>query len=459
MIPQTPSSPATKTTKDTKEKHLISPTDVTSFRHSKQHNIDNSFEMDEEEHEYNSSLARLGDLPIVREGSILDDQDDNQILMNDESYDDTDDDIVEGDEDFDADEDMMRTHYMEYEQEQEDLRREMNINKIAFASYRGAVLHLVHNQVSFPQKNTKKSEKSDDANEIAQNDPIKEVEKEEKSIDGESVDNVHECGISFSQSKSFDDTSTVNTEDEANERMTLLEELAKEIIETKARACFEALDIALEFEERRAEKRQRQRMLIGGLAGVGGQDNMLAELRKIKNRAALKSGKSNIETHGQEDQKDQNVDDNKKTIGANNSKVEIKSTKAATVGLPGQIISNTTKQSSKANHVQKLRKKTVPSGPIVRLRKKSLRHADCRKAALPKFQFEKDSDENDDASDNINANGESPASYGTTSWIKNMVKWRIQRNQHLETTLTNCGCPDCSSELKDIREKKALSSK
>lgn len=373
---------------------LNSPTDVRSYRH--QHK-------EEREEKFNSSLHRLGDLPIVQEGSILDEEDDNIILMNGGSrhYSGDEDDMSEYDEE-------MRTTYLEYEIEQEELRREMNINKIAFAAYRGAVLHLVHNQASFGRIMKQSEGKKKKVSKTKENGA-----DEEEFFDAGEV-------LPISQSKSID---TVGTEEEANIRMNVLEELARDIVETKAKACFEAVEVAKDFDEFRKEKRQRQRMLLGGLSGIGGQDCMVSELRKMKKKVVK-------------------TPPNKPQEAKKNDNVKPKANMKAPVS----------KSPPKDKRVQKNEsvKKTAPSGPNVRLQKKLLRHTDCIKAALPKFQFEEESNDNEAADNRLSSRS---AKYRTTMWIRDMARWRIQRRQYQEVILTKCSCPDCLVELKSLYDK------
>mmetsp|Transcript_17285 Transcript_17285/g.19999 ORF Transcript_17285/g.19999 Transcript_17285/m.19999 type:complete len:394 (+) Transcript_17285:104-1285(+) len=302
----------------------------------------------------------IGDtLPIVREGYTLEQQQIQQQLQQHEYHDEIKN--VEYDEEF-----------LEYQREEEEFAREMNRTKITFSAYRNAVLYLVHNQSSY----------------------IKDLKKNDCSDDNKNDDD-------------HDDGNTVKSEDEANQRMTMLEEIAKEIVETKAKACFEAVSVAKDFQELRQQKRQRQRMLIGSLAGVGGENNILSELRKLKKTS-------------------------KKKVGNENIPKKVSSEKNKTISKP----------KSKTN--------STKSGPIVRLKKKSTRHADCIKKMLPKFKYtEKEENNENNGPDNGSFK---PAKYRTTAWIGGMVKWRMERRKFQETTLTRCGCPDCTTELKILQE-------
>jgi hypothetical protein len=137
------------------------------------------------------------------------------------------------DDDGEFDDRMMMTtdnsldSYEEYEKDQDQFNREMNRTKIAFAAYRNAVLHLIHNQ-NYKQKHS----------------------TEEK-----------------------DESHNVNDD----ERISKLEELAKAMVETKAKACVDAVLVANEFVERRAARMQRSKMLT---ETIDGNVNLFAELLK-----------------------------------------------------------------------------------------------------------------------------------------------------------------------------------
>ena len=390
---------------------LNSPTDVRSYRHPNERIYeDNDDDVGEEEYDedlgggFDSRLSRLGDLPIVREGSTLSGEVDNMILTNGGGF---------GSSEYDDDDDSeydkeVRNQYIEYQREQEELQKEMNLSKIAFAAFRGAVLHLVHNQASFGKIQRRNRD-------------------EKKELDGEEVGS----GESMNQSKSYDtDADTVNTEEDANQRMTILEEMAKEIIETKARACFDAVLVVKEFEERREERRMRQRLLVGGFASLGSQENVLSELRKKKKDVSEKASLEESPKVEKETSITKEMSESKRSVKK-------------------PIVSKPTPCAMKKDVIP-VKKVTAPSGPLVPLKKKSTRHVDCVKSALPKFSFQKDTHEDDNSSNNNN--GSTSASYGTTKWITNMVQWKIQRRKYEISTCRKCGCPDCLKDLQSLKQ-------
>lgn len=366
---------------------MNSPNDVRSYRHQNER-------LYYEEEEMGIS-ERLGNLPIVREGSVLSEEEDNMILMN-EGID------YSKSEDLSDYDDGAHGQFFEYELEQEELRKEINLTKIAFAAYRGAVLHLVHNQGL-----------------AGRGKRIIDEKKEQLDVKDISDD---EFGSIINQSESNDSymsCDSVDTEGDANRRMTILEETAKNIVETKAKACFDAVLVAKEFEIRRAARRHRQLMLVGGLSGLASKDDTLSELRNMMK-------KREEEKTAQQFLKSETVENSKTNYDT-------------------KVIASKTPTKSNSVKTNETEKKTASVGPIVRLKKKPSRHADCIKATLPRFQFEHESDEHDSPEDRSSPKS---AQYGTTSWIKKMVQWRIQKTYHQQALLSKCNCLTCLEELK-----------
>lgn len=242
-----------------------------------------------------------------------------------------------------------------YRQEME-FAKEMNTTKIAFAAYRSAVLHLVHHQ------DKKEGGKED-------------VKQEESS--GQ----------------------------DANERMNALEVTAKKIVETKAKACYDAVKVAQEFMERSEERR-------------GGRGDLLNEICNSSPTKTLqpspKHSTEHCENRGFQDEKKEaehiEAPRQKKSMG--------KKVSTASVSKPQQTFVK---------------------------RKKSGRHPDCILSAQPKFQFRAPEVNEESLEDD-----EKPAQYRTTSWIGNMVHWRNQRKEYKQKTCGKCGCPDCQKDLQSL---------
>lgn len=130
--------------------------------------------------------------------------------------------------------------YKDHNLEQDKFHREMNRTKIAFAAYRNAVLHLIQNQ-NYKHEN-----------------------------------DIHGTQILLPQQE----------EKNADERMATLETLAKHMVETKAKATFDAVLVANEFIERRAAKKELSRLLTTSIESkvpYGGQGGIL-ETPVKKNR-------------------------------------------------------------------------------------------------------------------------------------------------------------------------------
>ncbi len=472
-----------------------SPTDIRSFPHQP-HGVDNVYDEEEEqtslsyseeydskitmddEDQFNNSLSLLGELPIVNENSTLDEEEDNEILMmshnsihlHDDDEDNHNDDLPVGehidDELSDPEyEEDIRNSYLEYQMEQEELQREMNVTKIAFAAYRNAVLHLVHNQTSFHNHHKKKKASSDDPKKNPNDDDIVE-DGEHPNYDSETMQQ---------------HTNINHTEEDANARMNMIEDIAKEIIETKAKACMEAVEVVKEFNLRREEKRQRSKMLVGGLAGVGGEDTILMEFRKMKNQRNRMSPNVSVSNSEATDRDvmDEKMDTTQAQTPENLEKKMVKSTSVSvkssmpktTSTTTTATITNNTQQTKNIPVISKPKSKIsfsmptgIPSlrkeqpqpvGPIVRLKQKPTRHVDCIKHTLPKFEFKNLTKDHDGT--NKDEDSSLPARYGTSSWIKNMAVWRIEKMKHEEDMLQRCGCPDCMVDLAKLKEKKVAS--
>mmetsp|Transcript_8061 Transcript_8061/g.15182 ORF Transcript_8061/g.15182 Transcript_8061/m.15182 type:complete len:415 (-) Transcript_8061:4-1248(-) len=318
----------------------------------------------------------MGDpLPVVKEGKVLKDE------MGQEE---------EEEEGFVGDYGIAVMNSSQVEEQ--EFTREMNTTKIAFSAYRNAVLHLIHHQPS------RKSG--------AVFSPTARGNGEEKST-GE---NGEQSGVAF------DDTE----EEDANHRMTLLEEMAKRMVETKAKSCFEAVEVANEFMERRMERRRGTNALFQELLCV----NIDRPRRSVKKEEACVEKRNNkaVETRhaGMKGTEKRTVDGNKITT----------------------IVSQ-------------------PCEDFVPIRR-TIKHPQCILATLPPFQFQKtrsnnnqqhQSREKDCVNDDNDDDKSSPASYGTTSWISDMIKWRRQRQIHNIYCLEKCGCPDCSTRLKEIQSQ------
>lgn len=250
--------------------------------------------------------------------------------------------------------------YAQYEKEEAEFAKEMNTTKISFSAYRRAVLHLVHHQ----------------------HDKSKGFGKDEKEGSGE------------------EDVA----DEDANQRMVILEETAKLLVETKAKACFEAVPVAKEFMEWREERKNGRNALL----------QEIATFDSTKEQAKAKPKPLSIPKLAQE--------------------TDAKEPKKPVAVLKPKAKQNKKQQTKDENKTQ----------TFVR-RRKATRHPDCILSTLPKFQFrnESNTDERDDEE-------ETPASYGTTSWIGNMVQWRAQRRKFKLDSLKRCGCPDCQTDLKKL---------
>ena len=330
---------------------------------------------------HNDAIPHLDDpLPIVDEGRVLKEE-----LMTEEDS-------------------VPLDSYAQYDEE-ENFTKEMNTTKIAFSAYRNTVLHLVHHQ---PSPSAKKSG---------------EVNKEEKG----------DVGPSSPGRDSF--------EDNANQRMKALESVAKEIVETKAKACFEAVDVANEFVDRRLARE-------GARAG---RSALFEELLQPKESSTTPQMSMSEEEHIIPE----NNDD------AHVNKIdEVNENTAPKKEEPLKTSTNIDKP--KVTKVVKLVNKKVKTGDnnnnnnssnnnAQRLayvkRRKSTKHPDCILETLPKFKFRPETEDDENVK---NDDEENPAIYGTSSWIGNMVKWRMQRKTYKIYSYQKCGCPDCRKELEKV---------
>lgn len=332
-------------------------------------------------------------LPVVREGKVL----------TEESF-------------MEADSHEFVDHaddYANYEHEQQDFTREMNTTKIAFAAYRNAVLHLVHHQ------------------DHSTNKKMADINREEKGQDSYS-----ESGSSSSPPK----------EDNANLRMKILEETAREIVETKARACFEAVEVASEFMEMRK-------------ARDGGRNALFQELLKSKtnNNAAPSAeaeqpsrnmdGVDEVEGIGEEEDEfeEEEVDEVAEVVkdAHKSEQMSVEEPKPKSKPMPTKSTTPKPKNASKTKKKIQDDSSKGQSQAFVR-RRKATKHPDCILDSFPKFQFQPKS-KTEKATNN---NDETPATYKTTKWIGNMVLWRSQRNIYKINSYEKCGCPDCKKALK-----------
>lgn len=368
---------------------------VDFYHHQQQHQGD--FFVQEEKDVYPSLLFSRGGgggggmsnpLPVVKEGRILRDE-----LGQDQDF------VLGGGGGGEYDVSVMNSCS---EEEEQEFTREMNTTKIAFSAYRNAVLHLVHHQPS------------------------------RKSTDGPGGGG---GGGGGGEEKLQGDTveqSDIDTDSEqdANLRMTILEDMAKRLVETKAKACFEAVDVANEFMERRMERTR-------------GRNALFRELLNSK----LEHRSSSIVKEKKKKVKDCVVVNRK-------DKVET---------------SHATKNVKHRNEKEK-KGSTIVEQPIqtfVPIRK-FMRHPQCILDTLPAFRYQSSKkqhnqqkkhrnmgkdDHGDEYDDDASRKEETPTSYGTTLWIGDMIQWRRQRQIHKIHCLEKCGCPECSVQLKEMQSR------
>ena len=280
-----------------------------------------------------------------------------------------------------------------YEQEEHDFNKEMNTTKIAFAAYRNAVLHLVHHQ------NHGKGNGG-------------EVNKEEKGQDGREI-----------------------SEDNANQRMKLLEEDAKFLVETKAKACFEAVDVANEFMEMREARDGAKNSLFQELLKSN-------DTRNVVKSSLAEQNKKNAPNTGEDAIVKNNVAVPEVKKEASTSSTSIKP-KSKIVAKPTQKPAPSTIKETKKK-VNKSDTNDTQRTAYVRLRK-STKHPDCILHTFPNFQFIPETKE-----EVKNEDDETPATYGTTKWIGGMISWRIQRKAYQTNAYKKCGCPDCQKQLQSL---------
>lgn len=380
-----------------------SPNDVRSYSNSSFENHGGDLG------DMNNFLPRLGDpLPIVKEGKILEE---TRCDRNGHGH---------GHRNgHDGMEENADRAFEEYQQEEADFAKEMNTTKIAFSAYRSAVLHLVHHQ---------------------------KYKKEE----------------GFLESNGGNDENNGDKEEDANLRMTILEENAKRMVEIKAKACFQAVDIANEFMERSFERKKGRGALFSELLnasqssteGEGDGDGDAAE-EMVRSLEPVNDDAEDVNV-GDVDVVEETIPapaeaastETANAIANGNApeempKVEVKVTQPKLTPKPVQV------QAKKKNPPKPKVKEVWKPQKFVR-RKKNIKHADCILATLPVFQYKKNSKE-DDAKKQMEESGDDiPASYGTSSWIRNMIHWRIQRRQYNINSFEKCACPDCSKGLNDV---------
>jgi hypothetical protein len=235
-------------------------------------------------------------------------------------------------------------------------------------------------------------------------------------------------------------------EEDANLRMTILEEAAKRMVEIKAKACFLAVPIAKDFMERGSDRQTGRTALFQELLNTshGNDNNNHHDDDEIRNDI----GNDEIVQSLIEPSRDLDV---AKMEGAADNDAENENEVALTVEMPKIELEEI--ESSEVKKVAEPKTKKQPSKDDKKAqtfvkRRKSTRHVDCIRAKLPKFKYRIDVTEEEDQ--NESEDKETPASYGTTSWIGKMIKWRSQRKTYKSNSFEKCGCPDCFKELKGM---------
>jgi hypothetical protein len=371
---------------------FTSPNDGPSYDDDVMNNINMNMNMNHQD----NCIPRLGDpLPIVTEGKILQEE------------------YFEESNEYDG----AVKAYQKYEKEEAEFATEMNTTKIAFSAYRNAVLHLIHHQNYVKRK----KEEADGV----------EIMGDAGDNDGDAGD---EGGDDITQGLIMEED-----EEDANLRMTILEEI-------KAKACFLAVPIAKDFMERGSDRQTGRTALFQELLNTShGNDNYDDDDDDdIRNDI----GNDEIVQSLIEPSRDLDV---VKMEGAADNDAENDNEVALTVEMPKIELEEI--ESSEVKKVAEPKTKKQPSKDDKKAqtfvkRRKSTRHVDCIRAKLPKFKYRIDVTEEEDQ--NESEDKETPASYGTTSWIGKMIKWRSQRKTYKSNSFEKCGCPDCFKELKGM---------
>lgn len=460
-VSEADSSVASEDTEDTehhsnvtmtfKHRSSNSPNDVRSYDTcTSTDNMD--MDMDNTYENGDNFLPRLGDpLPIVKEGKIL--VEETRRDRNGHGHGHGNGHGIGHGHGLEREEDAVRA-FQEYQQEEAEFAKEMNTTKIAFSAYRSAVLHLVHHQ-KYKNNSGSTSGSTSTSNGNDNNNSNSNSEKEEGFLEND-------------DENGGGDENGEDKEEDANLRMTILEENAKRMVEIKAKACFQAVDIANEFMERSFERKKGRGALFSELLNVSqssGDGDAVEEMVQSLDPV-------------NDDAKDMNVADvdvdvvdvdavegtipvpaeavsteTANTIASapkQKPKVEVIATQSKPTPKPVQVQMQMQVQAKKKNPPKpKVKEKWKPQ-KFVR-RKKSTKHPDCILATLPVFQYQKDSKEDwNNAKKQMESSEHIPASYGTSSWIGNMIHWRIQRRQYKINSFEKCACPDCSKGLNDM---------
>uniref|UniRef100_A0A7S3V750 Uncharacterized protein n=1 Tax=Chaetoceros debilis TaxID=122233 RepID=A0A7S3V750_9STRA len=312
--------------------------------------------------------------------------------------------VHEGEVMTEEDMDTMVDGYDAYEQKENEFTKEMYTTKIAFVAFRNAVLHLVQNQQQ-PKINKNTTSNS-------------EIRDNKEDIMSGST----------------------------NQRMKDLEKAAKFIVETKAEACFDAVQVANMFSARRKSKMSRNRsslfqeLLKRPPSGNNEDIKKSVDIAKssgymVPESFPAESSPSVSPVSKNEEESRDHMDSVEETKEKSKPKgLELMSA-AASINRSGKVASNT----------QRNRKPDTNFRPRTFVRCKTMtKHHKCIKSALPKFSYKSDCEGCDEPM---------PASYRTTLWIGGMVKWRTQMIKYQVKTFTKCSCPDCLRGLEGLKQK------